>query len=45
MGGFFSRSSSSRRYPHPDQGGNYYKKKGLFGMMGGFGSFSSSARK
>ena len=45
MGGFFSRSSSRRRYPDPYQGGRHYKKKGLFGMLSGFGgSFGSGSR-
>ena len=39
MSGFFSRSSSRRRYPNPNMGGGHYKKKGLFGMMPGLGSF------
>ncbi|MCC2253043.1 zinc-ribbon domain-containing protein [Ruminococcus sp. CLA-AA-H200] len=43
MGGFFSRSSSKRRYPDPNMGGTHYKKKGLFGMLSGLGSsFSGS---
>lgn len=42
MSGFYSRSSSRRRYPDPNMGGKHYKKKGLFGMFPGFGSFSGS---
>lgn len=42
MSGFFSHSSSRRRYPNPNMGGGHYKKKGLFGMMPGLGSFSGS---
>lgn len=42
MSGFYSRSSSRRRYPDPNMGGKHYKKKGLFGMFSGFGSFSGS---
>lgn len=42
MSGFFSRSSSKRRYPNPNLGGRHYKKKGLFGMIPGMGSFSGS---
>ena len=29
MSGFFSRSSSRRRYPDPNMGGRHYRKKGL----------------
>ena len=42
MSGFFSGSSSRRRYPDPNMGGRHYKKKGLFGMIPGLGSFSGS---
>ena len=42
MSGFFSGSSSRRRYPDPNMGGRHYKKKGLFGMIPGMGSFSGS---
>ena len=42
MSGFFSRSSSRRRYPDPNMGGRHYRKKGLFGMISGLGSFSGS---
>lgn len=42
MSGFFSRSSSKRRYPDPNMGGRHYKKKGMFGMIPGMGSFSGS---
>lgn len=42
MSGFFSDSSSRRRYPDPNMGGRHYRKKGLFGMFSGFGSFSCS---
>ena len=42
MSGFFSDSSSRRRYPDPNMGGKHYRKKGLFGMFSGFGSFSGS---
>lgn len=42
MSGFFSRSSSKRRYPNPNMGGSHYRKKGLFGMLSGFGSGSGS---
>ena len=40
MSGFFSGSDSRRRYPNPNMGGRHYKKKGLFGMIPGMGSFS-----
>ena len=33
MSGFFSHSSSRRRYPDPNMGGKHYRKKGLFGMF------------
>ena len=42
MSGFFSGSSSRRRYPNPNMGGKHYRKKGLFGMIPGMGSFSGS---
>lgn len=42
MSGFFSGSDSRRRYPNPNMGGRHYKKKGLFGMIPGMGSFSGS---
>ena len=42
MSGFFSGSGSSRRYPNPNMRGKHYKKKGLFGMIPGMGSFSGS---
>ena len=42
MSGFFSGSSSRRRYPNPNMGGKHYRKKGLFGMIPGMGSFSDS---
>lgn len=42
MSGFFSGSSSSRRYPNLNMRGKHYKKKGLFGMIPGMGSFSGS---
>ena len=42
MSGFFSFSSSRRRYPNPNMGGAHYRKKGLFGLISGFGSFSGS---
>lgn len=42
MSGFFSHSSSKRRYPNPNMGGAYYRKKGLFGMLSVFGSSSGS---
>lgn len=42
MSGFFSNSSSRRRYPDPNMGGKHYKKRGLFGMLSGLGSFSGS---
>lgn len=42
MSGFFSGSSSRRRYPDPNMGGRHYRKKGLFGMLSGLGSFSGS---
>ena len=42
MSGFFSGSSSRRRYPNPDMGGKHYRKKCLFGMIPGLGSFSGS---
>lgn len=42
MSGFFSHSSSRRRYPNPNMGGNHYRKKGLFGMLSGLGSSFSS---
>lgn len=42
MSGFFSGSGSRRRYPDPNRGGRHYKKKGLFGMIPGMGSFSGS---
>lgn len=44
MSGFFSGSSSKRRYPNLNMGGRHYKKKGLFGMIQGMGSFSGSDR-
>lgn len=42
MSGFFSHSSSRRRYPNPNMGGTHYRKKGLFGMLSGLGSGFSS---
>lgn len=42
MSGFFSGSSSKRRYPDPNMGGRHYKRKGLFGMIPGMGSHSGS---
>ena len=42
MSGFFSGSGSRRRYPNPNMRGKHYKKKGLFGMIPGMGSFSGS---
>lgn len=42
MSGFFSRSSSRRRYPDPNMRGTHYRKKGLFGMLSGLGSGFSS---
>lgn len=42
MSGFFSHSSSRRRYPNPNMGGSHYRKKGLFGMLSGLGSGFSS---
>lgn len=42
MSGFFSRSSSRRRYPDPNMGGAHYRRKGLFGMLSGLGSGFSS---
>ena len=45
MSGFFSHSSSRRGYPDPRQGGGRYRRKGLFGNLGSFGSFSSSRRR
>ena len=42
MSGFFSRSSSRRRYPDPNMRGTHYRKKGLFGMFSGLGSGSGS---
>ena len=34
MFGIFSGSSSSRRRPNPYQGGSYYQRGGLFGLLG-----------
>ena len=46
MSGFFSRSSSNRRYPDPNRGGSHYRKKGLFGILSGFGgSFGSRSSR
>ena len=42
MSGFFSRSSSRRRYPDPNMRGTHYRRKGLFGMFSGLGSGSGS---
>ena len=42
MSGFFSGSGSRCRYPNPNMRGKHYKKKGLFGMIPGMGSFSGS---
>lgn len=42
MSGFFSHSSSRRRYPDPNMGGAHYRRKGLFGMLSGLGSGFSS---
>lgn len=42
MSGFFSHSSSRRRYPDPNMRGAHYKKRGLFGMLSGLGSGFSS---
>ena len=41
MSGFFSHSSSRRRYPDPHRGGSHYKKKGLFGILSGFSGSGS----
>ena len=41
MSGFFSHSSSRRRYPDPNMGGAHYRRKGLFGMLSGLGSGSA----
>lgn len=45
MFNLFSYSSSSGRRPNPHQGSSYYQRKGFFGNMKNFGSFSSSSGK
>ena len=41
MFGFFSGSSSKKRYPNGNRGGSYYQRGG--GIFGKFGSFSGSS--
>lgn len=43
MSGFFSDSGRRRHYPNKDMGNRHYKKRGLMGMLKGFGSFSGSS--